>query len=104
MLRIFQVVGKSMEPMIRPDDYLLTCSSKKIKINDIVVLTDSNYGNIVKRVNSISKNEVLLKSDNKNYSSPTCEYSHSVNNIIGKVFFKIRLIKFNQFFKNYLNF
>ena len=50
MLRAFKVSGSSMEPTLRTDDIVVVLKKKNISVNDIVVVKDSEYGFLIKRL------------------------------------------------------
>ena len=50
MLRAFKVSGSSMEPTLRTDDIVVVLKKKNISVNDIVVVEDSEYGFLIKRL------------------------------------------------------
>ena len=68
MLRAFKVSGSSMEPTLRTDDIVVVLK-KNISVNDIVVVKDSEYGFLIKRLEKFEKNGIKLSSDNKNKAS-----------------------------------
>ena len=50
MLRAFKVSGSSMEPTLRTDDIVVVLKKKNISVNEIVVVEDSEYGFLIKRL------------------------------------------------------
>ena len=89
MLRAFKVSGSSMEPTLRTDDIVVVLKKKNISVNDIVVVEDSEYGFLIKRLEKFEKNGIKLSSDNKNSFSPTTNNIYDTSNIVGKYVFKI---------------
>ena len=89
MLRAFKVSGSSMEPTLRTDDIVVVLKKKNISVNDIVVVKDSEYGFLIKRLEKFEKNGIKLSSDNKNSFSPTTSNIYDISNIVGKYVFKI---------------
>ena len=89
MLRAFKVSGSSMEPTLRTDDIVVVLKKKKISVNDIVVVEDSEYGFLIKRLEKFEKNGIKLSSDNKNSFSPATKKIYDISNIVGKYVFKI---------------
>ena len=89
MLRAFRVSGSSMEPTLRTDDIVVVLKKKSISVNDIVVVEDSEYGFLIKRLEKFEKNGIKLSSDNKNSFSPATKNIHEISNIVGKYVFKI---------------
>ena len=63
---LFIVNGTSMVPTLEDNQQIIVLKTKDIKVGDIVVANDSQYGIIVKRVSEINGSEVYLTSDNKN--------------------------------------
>ena len=89
MLRAFKVSGSSMEPTLRTDDIVVVLKKKNISVNDIVVVEDSEYGFLIKRLEKFEKNGIKLSSDNKNSFSPATKKIYDISNIVGKYVFKI---------------
>ena len=89
MLRAFRVSGSSMEPTLRNDDIVVVLKKKNISVNDIVVVEDSEYGFLIKRLEKFEKNGIKLASDNKNNFSPVTKNIYDISNIVGKYVFKI---------------
>ena len=89
-----------MEPTIMSGSYVVTLSSDKYNINDLIVLRISDEHNIVKRITAQIDEKYQITSDNQNTSSSLCDYTYSRNAIIGRVVFKFNLIcKFLRFVK-----
>ena len=82
MLRAFKVSGSSMEPTLRTDDIVVVLKKKNISVNDIVVVEDSEYGFLIKRLEKFEKNGIKLSSDNKNSFSPTTNNIYDISNIV----------------------
>ena len=82
-----------MEPNYRPGNLVVGIKSKKINIDDIVIVQHKSLGKIIKRVKSINENGIELQSDNKKYGSIAVNELHSPESIIGKVYFKIWILK-----------
>ena len=89
MLRAFKVSGSSMEPTLKTDDIVIVLKKKNISVNDIVVVEDSEYGFLIKRLKKFEKNGIKLSSDNKNSFSATTKNIYDISNIVGKYVFKI---------------
>ena len=89
MLRAFKVSGSSMEPTLKTDDIVIVLKKKNISVNDIVVVEDSEYGFLIKRLKKFEKNGIKLSSDNKNSFSPATKKIYGISNIVGKYVFKI---------------
>jgi len=89
MLRAFKVSGSSMEPTLRTDDIVVVLKKKNISVNDIVVVKDSEYGFLIKRLEKFEKNGIKLSSDNKNSFSQSTKNIYDISNIVGKYVFKI---------------
>ena len=89
MLRAFKVSGSSMEPTLKTDDIVIVLKKKNISVNDIVVVEDSEYGFLIKRLEKFEKNGIKLSSDNKNSFSPATKKIYDISNIVGKYVFKI---------------
>ena len=86
MLRAFRVSGNSMEPTLRNDDIVVVLKKKNIAVNDIVVVEDSEYGFLIKRLEKFEKNGIKLSSDNKNSFSPATKNIYDISNIFGNYY------------------
>ncbi|MDB9997482.1 hypothetical protein OAE05_03945 [Gammaproteobacteria bacterium] len=89
MLRLFKVVGISMLPTYKPNDYLVCLKTKNINVNDVIVMETNDLGKVVKRVKSISGNSLKILGDNKSYHSPIYDVTHYLDAVIGRVIFKL---------------
>ncbi|MFQ3361962.1 MAG: phage repressor protein C with HTH and peptisase S24 domain [Woeseiaceae bacterium] len=78
-----------MAPNYLPEDIVFCRRSKKIKINDVVVMDVKSHGRILKRICSITDEGVYVNGDNKSYPSPIYEALHQKISIIGIVVFKL---------------
>ena len=85
MFQYFKIKGESMSPSLQSGDIVIASDLLEINENDIVVLKDITYGTVVKRVSSVMKNYIKVKSDNLKTDSPVCSTLHPNANIIGKV-------------------
>ena len=98
MLNLFKIKGQSMEPTIVPGSFVITCSSNKYNINDLVVLRINEQHHIIKRIAAKIDEKYQIISDNKNTSSSLCDYTYSHETIVGKVIFISNLKwKFSKF-------
>ena len=87
-----------MEPTIVPGSFVITCSSNKYNINDLVVLRINEQHHIIKRIAAKIDEKYQIISDNKNTSSSLCDYTYSHETIVGKVIFISNLkLKFSKF-------
>ncbi len=84
---IFQIRGDSMEPTFRDSDFVL-CSVGEVENNGIYLI-NINGNLLVKRLQFIRREKVLIISDNKLYKDEevTAEFSEHFS-IIGKVFYR----------------
>ena len=70
-------------------DLNVVLKKKNISVNDIVVVEDSEYGFLIKRLEKFEKNGIKLSSDNRNSFSPATKNIYDISNIVGKYVFKI---------------
>ena len=78
--------GISMEPNYCSNDHVFCIKTKKIKVNDVVVLNHKIHGKIIKRVQSINENGLFVSGDNKTYDSSITNECQPIQSIIGRVF------------------
>ena len=97
-----------MSPTLLKGDFILTTSLFKssLKTNCLVVFSDKTHSYIIKRVNSISKKKLTLKSDNLKTDSVFCRNPINKNNVMFIVLFiiKKKYISFIMTYKNKLLF
>ncbi len=97
-----------MNPTLLKGDFILTTSLLKslLKRNCLVVFSDKTHSYIIKRVNSISKKELTLKSDNLKTDSVFCRNPINKNSVMFIVLFiiKRKYINFIMTYKNKLLF
>ena len=77
-----------MLPNLKPRQYVLSIATKKIKIDDLVIVRDYSNEKIIKRVSWIDNDKFKLVSDNKNYPSIKTEKVFESIDLIGKVILK----------------
>ena len=98
------VDGTSMVPTLQDGEEVIVHKTKNIKVGDIVVAKDSEYGLLIKRVGIISGNQVFLSADNKEiitlfengtyYQIKSVEKWTNASNIVGVAkIFDIRQIR-----------
>lgn len=80
-----------MQPFLSAGDFVVTRRTQNISVGDVVVVDDERVGNIVKRIVSAAKDEVVLAGDNPRLESSCCEYPHKRSSILGRVVFRFRL-------------
>jgi len=78
-----------MLPTFKPNSYVVCLKSKRIRVNDVVVLEDKKIGKVLKRVKSFNDDKVTLKGDNNSYNSTVYETLYNASDIVGKVIFKL---------------
>ena len=77
-----------MLPTFKPNDYVICLKSKRIKVNDVVVLKEANLGKVLKRVTFFDGVSLSLEGDNKSYESEVYKKSYSIKDVLGKIIFK----------------
>tara|TARA_B100000809_G_scaffold252674_1_gene287651 strand:- start:1260 stop:1613 length:354 start_codon:yes stop_codon:yes gene_type:complete len=90
MPRMFRVEGDSMIPLFASGDLVVTFNSRA-KVGNIVVMDLPDYGYVLKRLEQVRKQEVILSSDNNEIFSSCCGVWQSKNHLIGKVLFKVNI-------------
>ncbi len=78
-----------MAPNFNDKDLVLTSKFfSNIRVNDVVVIDIPKFGIVLKRVQFLSDDEIVVIGDNKEYKSPIYDMMLNKNNIIGKVLYK----------------
>ena len=77
-----------MLPSLKPRQHVLAIATKKIKEDDLVVVTDSSNYKLIKRVAWTEDDKIKLISDNKNYPSSKTEKIFESKDLVGKVILK----------------
>tara|TARA_B100001029_G_scaffold21592_1_gene14496 strand:- start:2451 stop:2720 length:270 start_codon:yes stop_codon:yes gene_type:complete len=89
MLGLHKVKGISMLPSYRANDHVLSIKTRKLKVNDVIVLKTRAHGKVLKRISYISSEGIKVKSDNREYPSDLTNNIYPLDNILGKVILKI---------------
>ena len=89
MLGLHKVKGISMLPSFKDDDHVLSIKTKKLKVNDVIILKTKEHGEVLKRVSGIFSKGIRVKSDNKQYPSELTNDIHSFDRILGRVILRI---------------
>ncbi len=66
-LKIYKIAGHSMEPTIKPGQFVLTGPSKKVKLDDIVVCRYDNQI-LLKRIKAVCEMGFMVQGDNEKSS------------------------------------
>ena len=80
-----------MLPNFKSNQLVLAVKTKNLYVNDVVILSTSDSGEIIKRISSIEDNHIKVTGDNMEYNSRHYSEIFNTDNVIGKVFFKISL-------------
>jgi phage repressor protein C with HTH and peptisase S24 domain len=84
-LKIYKIAGHSMEPGLKPGQYVLARQTNNIKLEDIVICTYDNQ-NLIKRVKSIAPEGISVRGDNQNSSLDSRDIGLiSQDKVLGKV-------------------
>ncbi len=90
-LKLFRVTGNSMLPTLKNKDYIITRQSNNIYQGDIIVMNLPDYGQVIKRIHSISTDSVKLTGDNPRLTSSCCEQPQLKTHLVGKMIAKFSL-------------
>tara|TARA_B100000927_G_scaffold33927_1_gene24408 strand:- start:577 stop:837 length:261 start_codon:yes stop_codon:yes gene_type:complete len=82
-----------MLPAFSNNDYVMTSYPGVLKKDDVVVIKLDDNFSIIKRVDTVFKNEFKVTSDNKSYASKFCNKKYKYDDVVGKVIFKLPFIK-----------
>tara|TARA_Y100001935_G_scaffold58079_1_gene48635 strand:+ start:555 stop:824 length:270 start_codon:yes stop_codon:yes gene_type:complete len=88
MFNIFKVIGVSMFPKYRPNEYVVTFKTRSLKQDDVIVFKDNSENQVIKRIKAINEKGFIVKSDNKSYPSSLHDEIFALDKIDGKVIFK----------------
>lgn len=69
MPKIAKVRGASIRPTLAPGDYLIVTKARALRAGFVVLVDHPEYGSIVKRVKSVSGDNVRLSGDNLDSTS-----------------------------------
>ena len=89
MISFFRVKGSSMLPNFKSGQIVITRKTKNLFLNDVVVLKTNDNNEIIKRISYIQDKEIKVTGDNPEYNSKYYSQIFNLNNVVGKVFFKI---------------
>ena len=82
-----------MEPSYKEGEIVICFRSQRLKPNDVIAINTRDYGKVLKRITSISNDEITVSSDNDAYSSPVNNISYKFKSAVGKVILKIKSIR-----------
>lgn len=85
-LKILKVVGKSMEPIIPENSYVLISSKYKYKSKSIFIFVHNVYGKLIKRL-KLKDHDGNLWFEGENPNSVSSENIGSINksSVIGRI-------------------
>jgi signal peptidase I len=89
VLDLVKVQGNSMLPTLAHGDIVICCDWGAIKVNDIVIADVLNVGMVVKRIESIIGDNIVLKGDNKRLGSSVCGIDIPKSSILGRVLLRV---------------
>ena len=83
----YKVKGNSMSPCLKEGDILIVKKTKKVKIRDIIALTNpQDQRTIVKRIIKIEDHKFFVQGDNESASTDSRDFGLiERDNIIGKI-------------------
>jgi len=88
-LRMYTVKTGSMEPTIKPGDYIIIKSSSKYKLGDIVTYKNDKDEYITHRIVAINKDIIVTQGDANN----TIDEPIKKEQILGKVTYILKYLK-----------
>jgi len=84
MIKFVKVRGGSMRPTLLPGDYIIVTKARSIRPGFVVLVDHSEFGVIVKRVQSIQNDSLRLKGDG-HVTSTTLEMGDvPLSHVIGR--------------------
>ena len=89
MISFFRVKGSSMLPNFKSGQIVITRKTKNLFLNDVIILKTNDNNEIIKRISYIQDKEIKVTGDNPEYNSKYYSQTFNLNNVVGKVFFKI---------------
>ena len=99
MLDLAKVHGNSMSPTLEHGDIVLCYHWGSLRENDVVIEDIGKVGMVIKRIESIIGENIVLKGDNQSLDSSICGVNIPKSSIQGRVIvrvsssFKFSLIK-----------
>ena len=99
MLDLAKVHGNSMSPTLEHGDIVLCCNLGGLRENDVVIADIGKVGMVIKRIESIIGENIVLKGDNQSLGSSICGVNIPKSSILGRVVvrvsssFKFSLVK-----------
>ena len=78
-----------MLPNFKSGQIVFARKKNNFSINDVVVLQTNDNCKIIKRISSIQDQEIRVIGDNSVYDSKYYSQAFHVDDILGKVFFRI---------------
>ena len=78
-----------MLPTLAHGDIVICFDRGAFKVNDVVIADVSNVGMVVKRIESIIGENIVLKGDNKRLGSSVCGIDIPKSSILGRVLLRV---------------
>ena len=78
-----------MLPTLAHGDIVVCCDRGDIKVNDVVIADVLNAGMVVKRIESIIGENIVLRGDNKRLGSSVCGINIPKSSILGRVLLRV---------------
>ncbi len=78
-----------MLPTLAHGDIVVCCDRGAIKVNDVVIADVLNAGMVVKRIESIIGENIVLRGDNKRLGSSVCGINIPKSSILGRVLLRV---------------
>ena len=78
-----------MLPTLAHGDIVICCDRGAIRVNDVVIVDVLNAGMVVKRIESIIGENIVLKGDNKRLGSSVCGIDIPKSSVLGRVLLRV---------------
>lgn len=90
MIKIVKVRGGSMRPTLTPGDYIIVTKARSLRPGFVVLVDHSEFGVIIKRVQSINKDSLRLEGDG-HVTSSTLEIGNvPLSRVVGRARWAIK--------------
>ena len=90
MLDLAKVHGNSMSPALEHGDIVLCYHWGSLRENDVVIADIGKVGMVIKRIESIIGENIVLKGDNQSLDSSICGVNIPKSSILGRVIVRVR--------------
>ena len=82
-----------MLPTLGSGDLVVIRKCRDLRVDDVVVVNVEGYDYVIKRIETLSGDALVLKGDNPRTESSVCGTPQSKEKVVGKLIFRVTLTR-----------